>query len=74
MSFDHQMFLKHFVLLRSPFPWEIVCIFFGITFVVNLNFVLFFRVYDVNSGKQTRTFKGTPGDDGTLVRVYEPDT
>ena len=27
------------------------------------------RVYDVNSGKQTRSYKGTPGDDGTLVRV-----
>ncbi|XP_020618464.1 mitogen-activated protein kinase-binding protein 1-like isoform X2 [Orbicella faveolata] len=27
------------------------------------------RVYDVNSGKQTRNYKGTPGDDGTLVRI-----
>ena len=30
---------------------------------------LFCRVYDVSSGKQTRIYKGTPGDDGTLVRV-----
>ncbi|KAJ7357497.1 mitogen-activated protein kinase binding protein 1 [Desmophyllum pertusum] len=27
------------------------------------------RVYDVSSGKQTRNYKGTPGDDGTLVRI-----
>ncbi|KAL9954783.1 hypothetical protein ACROYT_G042360 [Oculina patagonica] len=27
------------------------------------------RVYDVSSGKQTRMYKGTPGDDGTLVRI-----
>ncbi|RMX55508.1 hypothetical protein pdam_00024122, partial [Pocillopora damicornis] len=27
------------------------------------------RVYDVNSGKQTRNYKGTPRDDGTLVRI-----
>lgn len=27
------------------------------------------RVYDVNSGKQTRNYKGTQGDDGTLLRV-----
>lgn len=29
-------------------------------------------MYDVNSGKQTRNYKGTPRDDGTLVRVSAP--
>ena len=35
------------------------------------DFCIYFasRVYDVNSGKQTRNYKGTQGDDGTLLRV-----
>ena len=47
-----------------------------IIFTIELIFVHQFRsaprVYDVNSGKQTRNYKGTPRDDGTLVRVSAP--
>ncbi|KAL1501244.1 hypothetical protein ABEB36_006606 [Hypothenemus hampei] len=27
------------------------------------------RIYSVNSGKHTKTFKGSPGDDGSLIKV-----
>lgn len=27
------------------------------------------RVYNVNTGKHSKTFKGTIGDDGTLIKV-----
>lgn len=31
------------------------------------------RVYSVNSGKNTKCFKGSGGDDGTLIKVSVPD-
>lgn len=27
------------------------------------------RVYNVNTGKHTKTFRGSTGDDGTLIKV-----
>ena len=43
--------------------------FFTIELICKYRFRSASRVYDVNSGKQTKNYKGTPGDDGTLVRV-----
>ena len=28
------------------------------------------RIYNVNTGKHTKSFKGSTGDDGTLIKVF----